>query len=157
MTAAISATTAMTVFSYCLSEYKQKNFKEPALLAVLIYRMWPAIGRYGTRVAGWIIHYLVGLLFACIYKVMVKKSRSAVSLPVYLAIGFVTGVVAVTVWRLALHLHPYPPKLDRKRFYGQLLIGHCIFALLSLYILSTGRRIRRDQPELLSHPGIHHF
>ena len=57
----------MTLYSYLVSAIQHKNFKEPKLLGKMSANLLPWISRKKAFFTGWIMHYLVGLLFAEIY------------------------------------------------------------------------------------------
>ena len=67
VSAGISGTTVMKIFSYLVAEIQNEKFREPELLATLLRRLLPELGRRYGKIAGWKIHYAVGLVFAIIY------------------------------------------------------------------------------------------
>src|SRR5688500_6530118 len=73
ISAAVTGTTFMTLFSYLVSETNNEQFKEPQLLATLLYRLTPQTNKQMSQVAGWGIHYSVGFIFAVLYE---KKWRA---------------------------------------------------------------------------------
>ncbi|ELR71662.1 hypothetical protein C900_02398 [Fulvivirga imtechensis AK7] len=126
-------TTAMTAFSYAISAARGKQFREPELLNKLTRRIEERleIRRRHNDVEGWLMHYLVGLLFSTIYDQLWQKSRINTSFFKSLAMGGVTGVFGVSIWHLTFKMHPNPPKIHLKEFYVQLLVAHVIFGVFS--------------------------
>ena len=125
---ALAATTMMTVFSYVLSYIVKVNFKEPEHLSVMLKRI-----PIHDRVAGWAMHYFVGLLFVVAYFLMWKNGIEA-NTGSGLAIGAISGLMAILVWHLTLRLHPHPPRIHRIPFYIQLVPAHIVFAIAATWI-----------------------
>ena len=123
----LTGTTIMTFFSYLVSETKNKNFKEPELLGKLLYRLIPQINKKYSTIAGWNIHYTVGFLFASVYAELWKEKRRGASLESGLLMGGLSGLLAVIVWKLSFKLHPAPPRISFRKYYGHLLITHFVF------------------------------
>lgn len=125
---ALAATTMMTIFSYVLSYIVKVNFKEPEHLSVMLKRI-----PIHDMVAGWAVHYFVGLLFVVAYFLMWKNGIEA-NTGSGLVIGAISGLIAVLVWHLTLKLHPYPPRIHRIPFYIQLVPAHIVFAIAATWV-----------------------
>jgi len=138
ITAGIAGTTAMTIFSYYLSRKKGENFREPELLAESIIKISPSTGKLGSFMLGWIIHYLVGIFFAAFIHVFPGEIRAGLLIKFALT-GGLTGIIAITAWRILLQLHPDSPSLYRLRFYGQLITAHTVFGMVTLFVLNGNR------------------
>ena len=139
ITAGIAGTTAMTIFSYYLSRKQAQNFREPQLLAELIIKRIPSTGELGALMSGWILHYLVGVFFSGVYTCVPGGNPGRPVVVKFVLTGGLTGIIAIAGWRTLLQLHPDPPKLDRPRFYGQLITAHGIFGVVTLLILNANR------------------
>lgn len=135
LTAAVSGTAAMTVFSYFLSGKKSKDFREPALLAKMINRAFPETGKAFSKTAGWMMHFSMGILFAYLSKRMIRKLRSTDDLSNDVFIGVVNGIAGVIAWKLAFSLHPNPPKIHFNKFYQHLVLAHIIYTLTALSVM----------------------
>lgn len=133
--AAIVGTTAMTLFSYLVSRKKNKDFREPRLLAKMVFRAFPQITKKDSKVVGWILHCSTGLAFTIIYKIFLENTKLKSNVPEGMVLGFVSGLVAVGVWKAAFSLHPDPPQIKFRDFYGHLILAHIIFATPDLCIL----------------------
>jgi hypothetical protein len=72
--AAVLGTSAMTLSSYVVSYIKDNNFKEPEILGKLIKRLLPSLKKGPGQIAGWTLHYLVGLLYAELYAPLWEKN-----------------------------------------------------------------------------------
>jgi hypothetical protein len=129
LVAGLAGTTAMTIFSYLLSKKRRSNFMEPELLAKMAAA---PLGKPLALVGGWAVHYGVGVLFSGIYSGILRPKHFRRPVRSGSLVGALTGVVAVLGWHTCLSLHPSPPVTQRKRFYGQLITGHMIFAVVSL-------------------------
>ena len=125
---ALAATTMMTIFSYLLSYIVKVKFKEPEHLSVMLKRI-----PIHDKVAGWSVHYFVGLLFVVAYFIIWNKCIRA-NMNSGLAIGAINGLVAILVWHLTLKLHPHPPRIHRRPFYIQLVPAHIVFAIAATWI-----------------------
>ena len=130
-----AGTTAMTIFSYAVSESKNKNFREPQLLASMMSRLFLFTSKNTNRIAGWILHYLVGFFFATVYSLLLRKKVLDGSATSGICIGAISGVVGVLVWNETLKAHPTPPVIHRTRFYGQLMIAHIIFGFVTILLI----------------------
>ena len=139
---AIVGTSAMTLFSYLISESKNKNFREPEVLGQLIKRL-PIVGiKESAQIAGWGIHYLIGTLFVTAYSEIWEQSKVKPSLTSGALLGAASGVVGVMGWKIMFDGHPNPPAKNLKPFFGHLLLAHIVFGFSSgvTYKLSDGRR-----------------
>jgi hypothetical protein len=143
-----AGTSAMTIFSYALSEVRDTNFKEPVLLAKMIANLNVPIKKEDTRLQGWLLHYGVGIFFAFTYRHFLKEIRPLDKVKAGLIIGALTGVFGMSVWRLTFLLHPKPPVTNYRRFYGQLLVAHVIFGVVTCLFLP------RKQALMAAAPGL---
>lgn len=62
LSSGIFGTTAMTIFSYVVSEVKHENFREPEIMSLLFKNLSIIILQYGTYLGylAWICHYIIG-------------------------------------------------------------------------------------------------
>lgn len=130
---AVVGTSAMTLFSYLISESNNKNFREPELLGNLIERL-PATTSDSKRVAqlaSWGLHYTLGTLFVTAYDKLWKKTKVAPSLTSGTLLGAASGVVGVVGWKLLFESHPHPPANNLKPFFGHLILAHVVFGIFS--------------------------
>jgi hypothetical protein len=123
----------MTMFSYLVSEKKNKLFKEPVLLNVLLGKVKSSdLQRNDKNPEGFIIHYLVGLFFAAVYDQVWKKTKLKPTLQSGLLLGGINGLLAVGVWKATFKLHPRPPLIDYKKYYNHLLLAHLVFGAFTV-------------------------
>jgi hypothetical protein len=120
-------TTAMTLFSYLISEKEGKNFKEPELLGKMVDRLSPAMEKQESAATGWAMHYAVGILFAALYYVILKKAGSNPAISRGLLFGGITGLPAILVWDVVFKVHPNPPRIPYAKYYKHLFVAHLIF------------------------------
>jgi hypothetical protein len=129
--AAMVGTSAMTLFSYGVSKEKQKQFREPELLGILIRKLFPSL-KFGNAVfSGWALHYAVGALFCIGYDRIWRDENKGPSMANGALLGAISGIVGVSGWHLTLKLHPNPPFIDLKKYYGHLLTAHVAFGIFS--------------------------
>ena len=69
---ALVGTSAMTLFSYLISNTNNKNFREPEILGQLIVRLPKNVSIDYAQIAGWFMHYAIGTIFMVFYYVMWK-------------------------------------------------------------------------------------
>jgi hypothetical protein len=141
LTAALLGTSAMTAASYAISRKKNKQFREPDLLAKLLKRLIPDLEKRNAQLSGWMIHYGVGLLFSAIYDKVWTKTKMDPTLKNGLLLGGLSGAAGAIVWKTTFALHPDPPANDREKFYGHLIIAHLIFGAGAVAGYRLGERV----------------
>src|SRR5690606_37982455 len=128
----IVGTSAMTLFSYLGSERKNRNFKEPELLGQLIERLPIKSSNQSAHIAGWGIHYAIGISFmVCYSKIWALRSIKP-TLSSGALLGAVNGLVGVTGWKLMFEAHPNPPAKELKPFFGHLILAHVVFGVFNV-------------------------
>ncbi len=125
--AGIAGTTAMTAFSYYASKAKHKNFREPHLLGKVAESALPEIEKSNANISGWITHYATGILFAALYSSILEINKKKPTFYRGLIVGGLTGIPAVLVWKTTLRLFPVKTPVNKKRYFGHLLLAHIIF------------------------------
>ena len=138
--AGIAGTLPMTAYSFVVSEQKNRNFKEPHLLGTLLRRLVSGSSRKSSRVVGWVVHLAVGILFAEIYALISKRITLQPAVPAGALLGGLSAIPGVIAWHLSLETLPYPPAVNRKRFYGQLIIAHIVFGIVTVLVLQKLRQ-----------------
>ena len=143
--AATGGTSAMTAYSYLVSETKDRNFEEPKLLGNMLYKLVQSNEKtaYST---GWLLHYAVGIFFTLIYQRLLYKQRIYANVNNGFAVGLATGIFAAVVWRITFLLHPAPPIVDQRRFYSQLIIAHIIFGTVAILLLKGKVKYKSKKP-----------
>jgi hypothetical protein len=123
--AGIVSTSVMTLYSYVVSHYRRKNFKEPVLLAALSEDALPLQLKNFSLPVGWALHNTVGIIWLISHEFIYRNVEPTVKRG--LVLGGASGVFGIIVWDAVLRLHPKPPKVEKRGFFGQLLIAHIIF------------------------------
>lgn len=131
--AGVTGTTMMTLFSYIVSNAKDRNFKEPELLAALLKDVLP--DKRLALPAGWSTHYSMGISWAVVFQFLFEKTTIKPDIKTGLVLGVLSGLTGIIVWRLAFKMHCKPPKIDFKKFYGHLLLAHLVY---SITVTATG-------------------
>ena len=133
--AGIAGTAYMTLFSYLASTHKNKNFKEPELLGILLHRRPVNINYKAAQLTGWLLHYAIGVLFAGFYKPLINKRIIKNNAVAGAITGAVSGIIAVGVWHTLLRLHPHTPNISRSKFYKHLVLTHIVFGIATFKYL----------------------
>lgn len=126
LTAAVTGTTFMTLFSEVVSRLDGHNYNEAKILGQLIERITPLDERT-SQVAGWVGHYGVGVLFAAGYDEFLERTGVKPNLMNGAVYGALSGLVGAAVWHTTFKAHPNPPGVDLKNYYKQLVIAHAVF------------------------------
>ena len=124
-----SATSAMTLFSYAVSNLTGQQFREPVLLNHFFNNAQP---RPAAR--GWWLHYLVGLGFALVYQLLWKRSFRLPPTSDGLSYGALCGLIGILGWRITFATHPRAPRINRRGYLTQLFVAHLIFGLTLTYL-----------------------
>lgn len=128
---ALVGTSAMTLFSYQVTESKNKNFREPELLGILIKRLPISVSKESAQMAGWGMHYAIGILFVVFYSELWDRTIVKPSLTTGTLLGTGSGIIGVTGWKVMFEGHPNPPAKNLKPFFGHLLLAHIVFGIFS--------------------------
>jgi len=120
----------MTLFSYIVSRLRNRQFTEP----VLLNRMLCGFGilkeyQLEKNISGWIIHYVVGLLFLLIYYFIWSRTPFDPTLKTALVLGSLSGLAGIVGWAILFRIQSVPPNMRVSEYYTQLFVAHVIFAL----------------------------
>lgn len=132
--AAFAATSLMTAFSYLVSEGFRELYKEPVLLQYLMTRFNFGITGNWKVIAGWTIHYIIGLIFVLIFHFLWKSGYFEITWLTGLIYGAIIGIVGIGGWVVMFILSNYKPRIDFKGYYFQLFIAHLVFAMTTVFI-----------------------
>lgn len=134
----IVATSAMTLFSYVMSKSFRELYKEPVLLTFVLTKAKAALSMQSKTALGWIIHYVIGLLFVIGYHFLWINDVLTISLLSALLLGAVSGIIGIVSWIFIFKMTDHQPPIDFKGYYIQLFFAHIVFALIAtvLYSLS---------------------
>ncbi len=122
-------TSLMTLFSYIVSTIKRKNFKEPELLADLEKDALQYNAKELSLPAGWSTHYSIGIVWAIVYHLLWEKTTIKPRVKSGLILGGISGLTGVVFWDTFFKIHPDPPRIDYKRFYGHLVLAHLVYGV----------------------------
>lgn len=126
----VAATTLMTIFSYVVSRLRNRQFTEP----VLLNRMLCGFGvlkeyQLEKNMAGWIIHYGVGLLFLLVYYLIWSRTELEPTFSTALVLGCLSGLVGIIGWSILFKIQSVPANIRVSEYFTQLFVAHVIFAL----------------------------
>ena len=133
---AFVGTSLMTMFSYAIGIIRKKKFSEPALLNELISRLKQKSLGALVPIAGWFLHYFIGLLFVISYQLYWRESDSHPTIINCIILGGISGVIGIYGWKVAFRIHPHPSQIDFKEFYAQLFFVHIVFGV-GVFIAAT--------------------
>ncbi len=128
--AGLAGITLMTTFSELMSKAKGSNYNEAEILGELLNRITP-LSKSQTRLAGWLAHYGVSVVFAALYELYLKQTNTRANAKSGAVYGFLSGLAGVVVWKSTFKMHPNPPGVDLKTYYPQLVLAHVVFGLVT--------------------------
>lgn len=134
LAAGIAGTTMMTLFSQVCAWVSGEECNEAKLLNLLIKRSTDADRMEKTSAPGWILHYIVGFIFAAAFFILWNTTTLPMNFKTSLLFGFIAGVVGVVVWKIVFELHHRPPKINFALYFTQLIFAHVIFALIVYFV-----------------------
>lgn len=132
----ITATSAMTMFSYAISNQFQELYKEPVLLTYMLAKLKIKISKKAQATLAWILHYLIGFLFVWGYYMLWVRAILPVTIVVGLVLGTISGIIGIMGWMMMFKLSNHKPKIDFKGYYLQLLFAHIIFGVVATAMYS---------------------
>ncbi|HET6557930.1 MAG TPA: hypothetical protein VFG54_11490 [Prolixibacteraceae bacterium] len=127
--ATVAATSLMTAFSYLVSEAFRELYKEPLLLQYLMTRFNLGIKDTKKVIAGWTLHYFIGLIFVLLFHFLWKEGFLEITWLTGVIYGAIIGIMGIAGWVVMFILSDYKPCIDFKGYYLQLFVAHMIFAL----------------------------
>ncbi|WP_034918962.1 hypothetical protein, partial [Gillisia sp. CAL575] len=131
LVAGLVATSLMTAFSYIISNIRNRQFREPELLNIVLSRSdFFRIELSKNSSAGWILHYLIGWLFVIVFRLIWKLDIIPISFLSGGLLGFAAGIIGVLGWKMMFLLSKNPPDTNWDvEYYSQLIVAHIIFGL----------------------------
>lgn len=124
------ATTEMTLFSYVVSNFKSKQFREPELLNSLISSSeFIELKPSKNHLLGWIIHYLIGWFFVLVFSLIWEYTQFSATITSGAILGLAAGIIGIFSWKIFFKLNQNPPEIDFSQFYIQLIIAHILFGI----------------------------
>jgi hypothetical protein len=139
--AAFAATSAMTIFSYILSDAFRKLYKEPLLLEYLIAGMHLNISTAAKKISAWLIHYLIGLFFVWTYFFLFEKGWYTISWRSGIIFGCIIGIIGIIGWRIMFALSPRKVPVRLSEYFLQLFLAHLIFAFTTIGVYFVARHL----------------
>ena len=127
----IAATSAMTWFSYAMSQNFRELYKEPVLLSYAIDKMKIDFSTQAKINWGWILHYAIGLCFVVGYHIIWVKDIAPISPLSALLLGAISGVIGIISWIIIFKMTHHQPPIDFRGYYIQLFFAHIIFAIVA--------------------------
>lgn len=133
---AIGATSAMTWFSYAMSQNFRELYKEPILLSFALKKTNISLSEKLQKTWGWLIHYSIGFLFVMGYHIVWVKNVLPISPLSALILGVISGVIGILSWIFIFKMTDHQPPIDFKGYYIQLFFAHIIFAITATALYS---------------------
>ncbi len=132
----ITATSAMTWFSYAISKSFRELYKEPVLLIYAIDKLKIDHSARSKKTWGWLTHYIIGFLFVLGYHIIWVKNILPISPLSALLLGVVSGLIGIFSWIIIFKMTRHQPPIDFKGYYIQLFFAHIIFAIVATAVYS---------------------
>lgn len=127
----LTATTAMTLFSYTISIGFRELYKEPVLLGYSLKSLNISLSQSTKTLLGWIFHYIIGLLFVIGYHLVWYYGILEQTWLSGLILGAISGIIGIVSWVIIFNMSKYVPNIDFKGYYLQLFFAHVIFGLVA--------------------------
>jgi len=136
LSSGIIGTSAMTIFSYLVSELMNDNFREPEIQTILIENILPTSKQYAPYLA-WSLHYFIGFSFVFIYVRLWDYNKLKPNIKSGMFLGAISGIVGIIGWYFTLKINTDLPILNPKHFFILLFFAHIIFGIFAMvgYIL----------------------
>ncbi|MBC7407412.1 MAG: hypothetical protein H7339_03400 [Arcicella sp.] len=133
LSSGILGTTAMTIFSYVVSEVKREDFREPEIMSLLFKNLSITFLQYGTYLGylAWIIHYIIGFSFVFIYVKLWDNNKLKPNFISGIFLGAITGIIGIIGWYITLRIHPNPPTVNLRNFFILLFFAHIVFGIFA--------------------------
>jgi hypothetical protein len=125
----ITGTTLMTIFSYLAGESFRRLFSEPAMLNYVIRISSVELNPKLNSILGWLLHYLVGLLFVVPYHWIWNSGLLSDNWLSGIILGGISGIIGILGWMIIFSLPREKPKVAFAEYYIQLFFAHIVFAL----------------------------
>jgi hypothetical protein len=134
----ITATSAMTLFSYEVSRKFRKLYKEPVLLSYMLKLLKVELPNNSETTFGWLLHYILGLMFVIVYHILWIHDILPISFLSALLLGAISGIIGIVGWMIMFKLSDQQPQIDFRGYYIQLFFAHIVFAIVAtvLYFIS---------------------
>jgi hypothetical protein len=132
LTATFLATSAMTAFSYMVSESFRDLYKEPVLLEYVMSGLKLKLRNTQKAILGWCIHYLIGLLFVLGYFILMWLGYIEINWLSGLAFGIIIGIIGILGWKIMFGVSGRMPIVSPSLYYLQLFFAHIIFAFTTV-------------------------
>lgn len=133
--AGIVATAVMTLLMYGMTYLTNYQLKVVKILGTMLTDQTGPKGTLSDYpaviVIGTFAHYAVGIFFAVCYYCLWQSGIGRPTPGSGAVFGFVSGLIAILVWRTFFWVHPRPPKTVPLSPYSiALLLTHIIFGMM---------------------------
>jgi hypothetical protein len=142
LSSGILGTSAMTIFSYLVSEVTNENFREPEIMTVLINNLLKNPHQYYAPYLGWSLHYMIGFGFVLIYTKLWDNNKLKPNLKSGIYLGAISGIMGIVGWLTMFKIHPNPPLINLKNFFILLFFAHIIFGIFAMIGYVLVRKLR---------------
>ncbi|MFP5042880.1 hypothetical protein [Parasediminibacterium sp. JCM 36343] len=127
----ILATSAMTIFSYLVSELMSENFREPEIMTVFIKDLLPTAKQYAPYLA-WGLHYIIGFSFVIIYVKLWHSNKLKLNIQSGMLLGAISGIFGIIGWYITLKVYHNPLNTNLKDFFIILFFAHIVFGIFAM-------------------------
>ncbi|MFD1605386.1 hypothetical protein ACFSJW_02205 [Flavobacterium artemisiae] len=133
----IISTSAMTLFSYLISENFKKLYKEPVLLKLILDRCNITVSEFLQSIYAWVIHYIIGFIFVFGYYLLWDNKIVPLTILSGLYMGAVCGIIGIISWIIMFRFSGFYKKASDKGYYLQLFFAHVIFGLTAFLVYTN--------------------
>ncbi|HSD07989.1 hypothetical protein [Flavobacterium sp.] len=134
--ASIVATSAMTLFSYAVSESFRELYKEPVLLTFILKSINIEVSDKSKKIIAWLLHYAIGFGFVLAYHFLWSHNILTISIVNAFLLGAISGIIGIIGWVIMFKVSNFKPSIDFKGYYLQLFFAHVIFGLVATFTYS---------------------
>ncbi|HMV11187.1 MAG TPA: hypothetical protein PK325_17820 [Cyclobacteriaceae bacterium] len=128
--AKVTATVLMTIFTYGVSFFRKKDFKEPEIINHLLRPIkFLKIKNEKWFLGGWALHFFFGVMFVTAYHFIWENNYYGSTFLSACELGAATGIFWLITWTLIFKYHPSPPKINLKEFYIPIFLSHVVFGI----------------------------
>lgn len=125
----------MTMFSALWSKISGHQFREPALLSQLLDNAnRKAKSLKQSHVLGWLIHFMLGVLFLGFYEVLWRLTNVERTLIWGFVFGSVLGVLGILGWKILFKTVGFSSDFNYRQYYIHIYFAHLVFSLTALVV-----------------------
>ncbi len=127
------STLIMTLFSYWFSLVMGVDYYIPSMIVKFVF---PNKTGVFARLASWIIHLSIGIVFAVAWDITKHLIELKVTFITSLLYGIICGVIGIVGWKIIIALREDEIVFGEKYFLLHILLTHLVFGIVLLMLLA---------------------